>query len=1037
MSNLNSIQKKAVETINTNLSLKAGAGTGKTKVLTERYLNILENGNLTKGSEFDEILAITFTNKAADEMKGRILKELRNRRNDNNFKNLYKYFSKANIYTIHGFCTNIIKENPLIAEVDPNFQVADERISNILLKESVDEVLNSELENEKLIELLIKREDVNLNSFAKDISFLLKDIKNNGYSIEYLEKNHNLYMEEIEESDYSKLHLLLKDYEEVVTGRNYKALMKTTEYEMFFKEPSIEFLEIILKDLGSGKGEEQEGIREKIISEINTLNNVRELEIKKYYDLIFSLLKKIDLLYSKKKKEKALLDYSDLQFKALDIIKKVDNYNYKYIMIDEFQDTDRLQAEIFTNLSNLGKSKANIFVVGDPKQSIYGFRGSNLDEYYSFTNKIKSFGGEELVMEENYRSSSTLIDSFNQIFKGLLKENYDSLVARSINTKNLNIEVLEYSDLDYEDKEKEAKIVANRILDLINDGENPSEIAVLFRRKKYIDIFEEELLKLNISVNNTAQDFIKKTEIKDIIIFLKAISNKRDFLSFLSYLRSPLVGLNDNSLVIIAKYFNKEEYFIEDKYLELLDTYEKELYLDGYNRLINIKKLSPLLSLKELVSEAIKISDYYEISTMLFGISASKNLDKLVNLAEEFEEEISSNLSEFFDYLNETEIDVEEDSEAVNLITIHKSKGLEYDNIIIAEMDNKFNSKSKNNFFEYSDIGLGINLKNINSKYNEISKYKKEKSLEEEIRMFYVATTRAKKRLILSCVNIEEDKKYENTYYNLFSKSGFDNYIKREISTFDIEKEDKLSLSDEILNIDKKEDKNSLVKNSYLEKVKKVRYYSASSYMSFKRSKQEYFRKYILGEEIISATNYSEETKILDPIVRGNIVHSYAEETPKDIDEFIKKSLRNYGVLVSEENINLLKEQFKNYEMSLKGKVLYRELEFYYPIKNGVIHGYIDQIREDEDGISIIDFKTSYNSDEELRKYYYPQLQIYTKAFEEISGKKVKEAKLLFLSNNEEFNIDISENALKETIKDFEEYINFVENHSKLEDYIN
>lgn len=1043
MSKLNKIQEKATNTIDINLSLKAGAGTGKTKVLTERFLNILENGDLEKGKEFDEILAITFTNKAADEMKGRILKELRKKRKDNKFKNLYKYFSKANILTIHGFCTNVIKENPLVVGIDPNFKVADERISRILLKESVEEALSREIENSLLIDLLTKRGDISLKDLSTDLAYLLSDTRNNGYTIKELKKYHEDYYNSLGNVDFTNVIKLIKSYEDFVTGTKYKSLMKTEEYAQFFISPNMEYLQIIKDSLGAGTGLEQEELRNKINTEIEKLNQILEIELEKYYQLIFELLENIEEIYKKKKREKVILDYSDLQFLALEIIKKVDSYKtkYKYIMIDEFQDTDRLQVELFKYLSSIGTGQANIFVVGDPKQSIYGFRGSNLEEYYKFTQNIINSGGEELIMEENYRSSSSLINSFNEIFKKLLKDKYDSLVPKAVFDEKeiLKIETLSISEnkeLDEEDQKKaEAIVIANRIAQLIEMGEKPWEIAVLYRRKKYIRLLEEELLKLNILVNNTSQEFNAKTEIKDIIIFLKAVSNKYDFLSFLAYLRSPLVGLNDNSIFIIGKYFDKEKYYLDNNYLELLEEKEKELYLEGYKNLIKIKKIKPILSLSELIKESIKISDYYEISTMLYGFSASKNLDKLIDIAQEFEKEISSNIFEFIEYLNETEINVEEEENAVNLITIHKSKGLEFENVIIAEMDNKFNTKSSNNFFEYSDLGIACKFEDINSKYSLISKDKKSKSIEEETRMFYVATTRAKKRLIFSIVNIEEKKDYSNTYYNLFLESEFNNYRNIEIEKFQNTNIQDINFDDEFFEIDKKEDEKSLVKKSYIKKLRKVRYYSATSYMSFKRSKEEYFRKFILAEDIITSSNYSEETKVLDPIIRGNIVHSYAEKNPKDIDKFISKSLKNYGVIESEENINLLKEQFKNYEMSLKGEVLYKELEFYYPLKNGVIHGYIDQIRKDK-GIEIIDFKTSYNSDEELLEYYYPQLQIYTRAFEKISGQKVSSAKLLFLSNNEEFDVDISEESINKTLKDFENYIDFVENHREFKDYI-
>lgn len=1031
----NKIQKLAIETIDTNLSLRAGAGTGKTKVLTERYLNILQNGNLTKGSEFDEILAITFTNKAAEEMKGRILNELRLRKDEDGFSKLYKYFSKANIYTIHGFCTNIIKENPLLANVDPNFQVADDRMSSILLKDSVNEVLALEINNNILMDLLEKREDMNLLSFSEDLINLYRSIRNNSYPIKELQKLHKEYLNNIEEPNFFNIFELLKEYESLITRGNFTKLTKEYEYQEFFKNPKIEYLFVIEDSLGTSKGEDKERVRSEILEEINNLKECLEREIKLYYDLVFKLLEDIEKLYDFKKSEKSLLDYQDLQYKALDVIDQSDDYNYKYIMIDEFQDTDSLQAEIFKKLSSLSGKDANIFVVGDPKQSIYGFRGSDLEEYYKFTNLIKECNGQELIMEENYRSSKDLIGVFNDLFSKLLGDLYDCLVGKSETIENVKLELLT-SDLEFEGPEKEAKSIANRVKLLIDSGEKPGEIAILFRRKKYIDILEDELLKLNISVNNTAQNFVKKVEIRDVIVLLKAISNKRDFLSLMSYLRSPMVGLNDNSLFIIGRYFNREEYNIEDKFLEKLEKDERILFEKGFKRLIKIKDIRPILSLRDTVSFAIKESGYFEIAPMLYGNIAKKNLFKFIDIAENFENEISSNLTEFFSYLEDSEIDIEEDDDAVNLITIHKSKGLEFENVIIAEMDKKFNDRSMNSFFEFSDLGLGFKFKDINSKYYKISKNNAKKVQEEELRMFYVATTRAKKRLILSFVNIDMEKLPKKTYAEIFMNSEYGDYEIFNISKEIDSSKKEIFIPEYVLNAKKELDKNSLVRNTYLNKVKKVKYYSASSYMTFKRSKEEYFRKYILGEEVITSNEFSQESGILDPIVRGNIVHRYAELNPRNVDEFIKKSLKSYGILESEENINLLKEQFANYNTSLKGKILYRELEFYYKVGNGVIHGYIDQVIEEDDGICIVDFKTSYNSNEELLEYYYPQLQIYAKAFEKISGKKVKKAKLLFLSNNEEYFVDISDKEIEKVMNDFEDYIDFVENNRELKFYI-
>lgn len=1032
---LNEIQEKSVNTINTNLSLRAGAGTGKTKVLTERFLNIIENGNLTKGHEFDEILAITFTNKAAEEMKGRILKAIKNRKNEKEFSDLYKYFSKANIYTIHGFCAKVLKENPLEAGINPDFTVADENISNFLLEESCNEILNDEINKDILVDFLIKKEDMNLKNLIMNLKSLYLDIRNNSYTIEELKNKHNDFMKNINTlSDFNTLFKLLDEYSELVTRGKFPKLYKSKEYSDFLINKNTDFLPEILDNLGTAKGNGKEEIRERIIEEINKINLLREIDLNIYYDLIFDILEKIDKKYTSKKYEKSLLDYNDLQYKSYEVIKNTDNYKYKYIMIDEFQDTDRLQSKLFRELSSLSGKNAKIFVVGDPKQSIYGFRGSNLREYNKFTKEIAD-NGTELVMMENYRSSKELMNSFNSVFSYLMGNMYDSLTARA-ELDNYKIEIIEAQSEEEDTHLQEAQIIAEKISRLIKSGIKKRDIAVLYRRKSYIHLLEKELTERGISVNNTSVDFVNKTEIKDIIIVLKAISNKRDFLSLLSYLRSPMAGLNDNSLVIIAKYFNRDEYILEDMYIQMLDEKEQELYKKAFDKIIYLNKLKSVLSLSEIIQEVVKINEYIEIASVLYGNTSTDNIYTLMEIAEEFEREYSSNICEFLKYLSTSPIETAGIDDAVSLMTIHKSKGLEFDNVIIAEMNNRFNTKMNDNFFAISEYGLAFNFKDINAKYSIIKNQYKDEAIMEEMRMLYVAMTRAKIRLILS--NNSSKQINKNSYMG-FIKDYIDNQgediFKREIIEIDADKksEDR-SINEKIFSIKPEISQNNLIKERYIEKVKKVKYYSASAFMVFKKSKREYYRRYILGEEVVDNKLFSDESMILDPIIRGNIIHKYAEIVPKDIDSFIDKSLAEYGIVKNESIISLLKEQIYNYHKSLKGDVIYKELEFYYKLKNGVIHGFIDQVRN-ENGIVILDFKTGYDSDEDVLKYYYPQLQIYTKVFQEITKEKVKEAKILLLSINKEVSVDISDDKLNSVIHEFEEFIDFVENHRDMKDY--
>ena len=690
---LNNIQQKSVDTIDTNLSLRAGAGTGKTKVLTERYLNIIEKGNLTETREFEEILAITFTNKAAEEMKGRILKSIKARRNEEKFRKLYKYFSKANIFTIHGFCAKVIKENPLTAGVDPDFQIADENMAGLMLSESCEEILNSELKNPVFIEFLIKRKDMNIKKLSENIKALYVNIRNNSFEINELKKMHSDFMKRINDNpDYSNLFRLIDEYAELVKRGNFPKFYNSDEYSEFINKRNADFLPVIKESLGTSKGEDKETLRSEISREIDILSLVREKEIEKYYELIFDILVKIDNRYEEKKREKSLLDYQDLQFKAMKVVEKTDRYRYKYIMIDEFQDTDRLQAVLFGKLSRLADGNAHIFVVGDPKQSIYGFRGSNLKEYNKFTDKIKE-KGQELVMEENYRSSEMLMNSFNSIFGEIMPELYDPLEAKAAGIDNFKIQIIEADENSIEEGEEdrsiiEAKVIAAKIDSMLKEGIKEKDIAVLYRRKANIEILEKILIEKGIAVNNTAVDFVNKREIKDILILLKTVSNKQDFLSFLSYLRSPMAGLSDNSLVIIAEYFDRNKFELDEEYYNLLEEKELQLFKNAYEKTLYLRKIKPVLSLSDLIRKAVKINEYYEISSVLYGKSAVENIYRLIEIAEDFEKDYSLNITEFFKYINTVTIDPVGKDSAVSLMTIHKSKGLEFENVILAEMGN-------------------------------------------------------------------------------------------------------------------------------------------------------------------------------------------------------------------------------------------------------------------------------------------------------------------------------------------------------------
>ncbi|RVU54583.1 UvrD-helicase domain-containing protein [Anaerosphaera multitolerans] len=1037
---LNEKQQSAVDTLDRNLSLTAGAGTGKTKVLTERFISILKNGNLTEGKEYDEVLSITFTNKAADEMKMRILKALSQEKGDEKFNRLHRNFPLAQIFTIHGFCTSLIKKYPLVANCDPLFTVAEDREAKVLLEEAVAETVGKFSEDLRIYELLLEKGYLNFNELSDTLITLYYTMRNKSLNVDLIKERNRKFNDGLKKGNFNKLKSLLLEYYELKPGSKFRDFYESETTQTFLKEESLDCLLEIENNLGSSKKERAIELRDEISREIVNLRSVLERGNYKYYELIVEMLGDIVESYEDKKSQRALLDYDDLQLKALEILKKGYGREYKYIMVDEFQDTNSFQVEILKALTDNFSQSVNLFVVGDEKQAIYSFRGGNVEQYRSFTEELKFKNGLEIDMNINYRSSKELLESFNSIFLNLMgKDKYKSL--EPYNTEGKKIKTIFFEG------ESEERVIAACVVDLIKSGESPEDIAILFRKKKNIGKYENELLKSGIKVNNTAQSFFERTEIRDVLSLLKAVSNKRDYLSFLAFLKSPMVGLNENSIYLIGTYLVEKGDLNFD--LSLLDSGEEKLYSEGIRKLKELRDLKNVSLLGELVLKSLEINRCFEIAQVCFGDFAVENLNNLVNLAFQFQEENSNSLVDFIDYVKTVELDTPPRRGEVNLVTIHKSKGLEYKTVIIAEMDADFTKGISYKFIQLGSKGLGINIDNRNSKYKEVLWENKAEQIEEEGRILYVAMTRAIENLILPVgnnskfkVEIDESKddkdnkdnliSKENSYLGLIEKSQFNDFEKTE---FNLENSREISTEEKSLSKVLNLEKDTLVRESYIDRYKTLRFYSASSFMAFKKSPELFYRTFILKEDVKLEEGYVYENELLDPIVRGNIVHKYAQLHPKDIDEFISNELLFYGIAGSEKVVELLKAQFKNYDVGLKGEVLHSEYEFYYSLNNGVIHGYIDQVRKVGGEIEIIDFKSTYNYGEKVIKYYEPQLQIYTKAFEEISGEKVSRAKLIFLSDNKEYNVDISKNALNYVTMDFENFIDFVEKHRDFKYY--
>lgn len=602
--NLNDKQLEAVETINGPLLILAGAGAGKTKTIVERVVNIIKNG-----IEPENILCVTFTNKAAKEMLSRIIERLRE---ENLIENGINYFINKNIPTIktfHSLGLQILKENGQSLGFNKNLSILDTNDTLQIIKEI-------------------------LNSLSID----------------------------------TKLY-----------------------------EPSK--------------------IRN-IISKEKSSSNTPDDYSKKIANYTMEIVEKAWRLYDKELKKRVAVDFDDLIIKTIELlrsnhsVKEFYRKKFKYIHIDEYQDTNNSQYQLIKELIN---DEKNICVVGDIDQNIYSWRGANLQNMLNFEKDFP--GGKVVLLEENYRSTQNILNlANNSIEKNKVR------FPKNLFTNKETGEPIEICPAF--DEKKEAENIINNIKILLkNENINLKDIAILFRTNFQSRILEEYFLRANIPYKLLGTKFFDRKEIKDIMSYLRFSKNRENITDLKRILEFPKRGFGKTSLLKIFSNDIKDiSYSLQEKLKEtqnLLDKIAKKIEN-------NEDKLS------EIIMFTIKESEIEE--ELMNGSDEDRerleNIRELVSIAKKFDN-LNANIA-FDTFIEEASLrsdqdDDENNIEGVRLMTIHSAKGLEFDYTFIVGLE--------------QDLFPHINIGN---------KKRTAEEEEEERRLFYVAITRAKKKLFLS-----------------------------------------------------------------------------------------------------------------------------------------------------------------------------------------------------------------------------------------------------------------------------------------------
>lgn len=603
--NLNDKQKEAVLYINGPMLVLAGAGSGKTKVLTNRIANLIDNGISPAN-----ILAITFTNKAAKEMKDRVFNLIGN--------DAYM----IQISTFHSLGLKILKENYEKLGYDKNFVVIDS-----------DDALT-----------VIKK--------------IMKDMN--------------------------------------LSPQYYNA----------------------------------KNIRNKISSAKNELMDLQSFANLEYDKNIVKVYEK----YLEKLKLNNSVDFDDLLILPIRLFREypsvLESYQerYKYILIDEYQDTNECQY-IFSKM--LAKKYKNIFVVGDNDQAIYAFRGANYKNILNFEKDYPDC--KTILLEENYRSTKTILNAANSVIK-----NNKLRKDKNLWSNNEEGELIKYIRTDGE--KEEADYVAREIKKLINEGVNPVDIAILYRTNAQSRVMEEACLKNNIPYKIIGSFyFYNRKEIKDLICYLRLINNYKDDVSLLRVINVPKRKIGEKTIDNISNVALVNNSCLFDAINSGKELEFKNLILDLKEKCENLS----LTEMVELVLDKSGIKQELENEKSLDSEIRLENLEEFKSITKNYEEEYG--VISLDDFLNEISLvsDMSEHQDGnnkVSLMTVHSVKGLEFDDVFVIGMEEGI-------FPHYNAINEGTNS-----------------AIEEERRLCYVAITRAKKKLWL--LNAKKRMLFGNTQVN-------------------------------------------------------------------------------------------------------------------------------------------------------------------------------------------------------------------------------------------------------------------------------
>lgn len=1234
-------QLSAIETRNCNLLVAAAAGSGKTAVLVERIIRIITNEE--NPVDIDKLLVVTFTNAAAAEMRERIAaaisKQLEINPNSKNLQKQLTLLNRANITTMHSFCLDVIKNNFHKIDLDPSFRIGDETEGILIKGEVIEELFEDKYDEEDneftdLVEAFSSyKNDDNLKNLILDI---YKFTMSGPWPEKWLNDSAEAFkvstLEELNETKWVKIlaeniRIEIEGYikmmekaveiinvtdglepyldnfnSEIMDIKNVYEASNNGLEELYKSLSAVSFgrLKSIKKDMVSDEDSQnavkriRDDMKKKISELINSTFSVTPEQMLSNIQGAYPYIKKLTEMvlefgdrFSKKKKERNILDFNDLEHFCLRILidyddekniipsKVAENFKeyFDEVLVDEYQDSNNVQETIISLVSRKESDSPNVFMVGDVKQSIYRFRQAKpelfIEKYNTY--KVNQGSNRKIQLYKNFRSRKEVIDGVNYIFKEIMSRNAGELEYTDEEALNLganyeesssdNITVggaieLNIVDKNYEDSDEEGiedqedvdsvalegRIVARRIKELMSTkGENTFKVldkeTGLYRQVKYKDIvillratknwcetLLDELGAEGIpAYADTGSGYFESIEIRTIISLLKVIDNPMQDVPMIALLRSPIMGFSAEELSDL-RLSKKENYFYENiKYISegIYESqevsYSKEL-INKCKYLIECidrwRRKSIYMAIDEFIWYLYMDTAYYGyVGAMPSGVLRQANLKILFQRAKQFEKTSFKGLFNFINFINKLTKSsgdmgsakiLGENEDVVRIMSIHKSKGLEFPVVFLCGTGKNFNLMDLNkNMLYHDELGFGPDFIDLEKRFSigtlakeAIKKKMKIETLSEEMRILYVACTRAKEKLIVTGAvrNIQksierwiasasldhnlilssevlkgksymdwlgmslcqhndglklreaigvsnEISKSDGSKWeiNLWSKKDLINISPSEEAAIEDKQEESIT-SDLSLNKESFDEINNILSYRYpLKKSTTIKSNISVSDLKRKNAEENYSVEEVYREKTIITPRFIKERNGLTAAEKGTAVHFVMKKIDfskvssiEEIKEQLQELFENEFLLKEELDainpykiLNFFRTNLgkKILEADKAGKKVYREIPFYteissleadktldnkYKDEKIRLQGIIDCFFEQNDELILLDYKTDYVSsgnEEELKEKYKKQLDYYSDAIFNMTGKKVNQRYLYSFSLEKEIQI--------------------------------